>query len=70
MEPFVTNNNVNLLGNFDNQQELQSADVRDVNEVSIHLPNKNTDIILRISNSRNRGDACTHCYFAIDLYEA
>lgn len=38
--------------------------------LSFYLPDKYTDIILRIPVGRNRRDACSHCYFTVDLDEA
>lgn len=35
-----------------------------------YLPDKYTDIILRISVGRNRRYACSHCYVTVDLNKA
>lgn len=40
-------------------------------EVSVfYLPDKNTDVVLRVAIRRDRRNACAHCYVTVDLDEA
>ena len=50
-------------------QPLTAQKGKDGASLGFYLPDEYTDIILGISKGRNRGDACTHCYFTVDLNE-